>query len=218
MKESNDYLSIDEAPLPFIILTAILAGGLVAAIAVAGKIISVFGLTPAATVIGYSLTFICTDLISELYGKEMAKKAVLAGFFSAVLAMILFVVAIIMPSASFWNNQEAFESVLGSTVRVTIGSLIAYLISQYHDVWAFHYWRDKTNAKHLWLRNNFSTLTSQFIDTIIFITIAFAGVFPVIPVIIGQYVVKIGIALIDTPIVYLVVGWMRRKYPMIEDE
>ena len=205
----EDYLTLEEAPLPFIFLTVLLGAALSAAIALGGKIVSVFGFTPAATVIAYSLTFICTDCISELYGKRAANKAVLAGLFAQITAMVLYVSAIHMPSASFWNNQEAFESVLGGSIRITIGSLVAYLASQFHDVWAFHFWRNRTHARHLWLRNNLSTMTSQLIDTVIFITIAFLGVFPVLPVILGQYVVKLGIAILDTPVVYLVVRSVR---------
>ena len=204
------FLALEEAPVAFIVLTAVFGASLAAAIAVAGKIVNIFGLTPAATVVGYSLTFICTDCISELYGKKRANQVVAAGLLCQVLAMGLYVLAIAMPSASFWENQEAFETVMGSSIRVTLGSLVAYSASQFHDIWAFHFWRRVTSGRHLWLRNNLSTMTSQLIDTVIFITIAFLGVFPIGSVIFGQYVVKLGIAVIDTPIVYGIVSYVRK--------
>ena len=84
------------------------------------------------------------------------------------------------------------------------------MVSQHLDVWIFHKLKQITNGKHLWLRNNLSTLTSQFIDTTIFITISFYGVFPILPAIFGQYLIKVIIALLDTPIVYLAVLTIRK--------
>ena len=84
-------------------------------------------------------------------------------------------------------------------------------MSQYHDVWAFNFWRRITKEKHLWLRNNASTLVSQAIDTFLFIFLAFYGVVPVIPLILGQYFVKLCIALLDTPVVYLFVHLIKKK-------
>ena len=92
-----------------------------------------------------------------------------------------------------------------------MASFIAYLISQFHDVWAFHFWKNKTNDRHLWLRNNLSTAVSQFLDSFIFITIAFYGVMPIWPLIMGQWIIKIAIALLDTPVVYLVVWALRNN-------
>lgn len=120
-------------------------------------------------------------------------------------------IAIALPAAPFWQNQDAFVSVVGSTSRIIVASLAAYLVSQYHDVWLFHLLKRKTGGKHLWLRNNASTAVSQLIDSVIFIVIAFYGVMPVWPLIFGQWIVKMAIALIDTPLVYLFVGILRRR-------
>ncbi|PIZ54623.1 transporter, partial [Candidatus Uhrbacteria bacterium CG_4_10_14_0_2_um_filter_41_7] len=101
--------------------------------------------------------------------------------------------------------------------RITVASFIAYLISQHHDVWAFHFWKKKTNGKHLWLRNNASTVVSQLIDTVVFTFIAFYGVLPIVPLILGTWVVKILIALIDTPFIYGAV-WIMDKIKPKEEE
>ncbi len=113
--------------------------------------------------------------------------------------------AIWLPPAKFATDfNEDFKTVLGQSARVVFASLFAYLISQAHDVVSFNFWKEKTKGKHKWIRNNLSTMTSQFIDTSIFITIAFYGLVPnLLLMIISQYVVKCIIALLDTPLFYL---------------
>ncbi len=102
----------------------------------------------------------------------------------------------------------------GDGSRIVAASMVAYLISQLHDVWAFLFWRRVTAGKHLWLRNNLSTIVSQFLDSIIFITLAFAGTVAnavLVNMIISQYLVKIILVLADTPFCYLAVRWARKE-------
>ena len=120
-------------------------------------------------------------------------------------------IAIIWPGADFWTNQEAFESVLGNTWRIVLASFIAYIISQNHDIWAFLFWRKKTEGKYLWLRNTLSTIVSQFIDTVVFLFIAFYGQFPIGGMIVGLFIVKVILALVDTPFIYLVRYFYNKK-------
>lgn len=197
-----------------IVLTAVFSASFVSASVLASKIINIFGIFVPAGILAYCITFIITDTISEVYGKKTADSVVLAGFISLVAALVLMQTAIILPAAPFWQNQEAFASVAGSTSRIIIASLAAYLLSQYHDVWLFHLLKRKTGGKHLWLRNNLSTAVSQFIDSAVFITIAFYGVMPVWQLIFGQWIVKMAIALIDTPVVYILVGLLKRRGEM----
>jgi uncharacterized integral membrane protein (TIGR00697 family) len=137
---------------------------------------------------------------------------VFSGFITLLATFLLIRLALAWDTAPFWSEQEAFSTVLGSTSRIIVASFIAYLASQYHDVWAFHIWRKITRERHLWLRNTASTVVSQFIDTLIFITIAFYGTMPVLPLIKGQYFIKVLIAVLDTPFVYLVIILIRRGY------
>lgn len=195
----------------FIILLSIFIGSITIASVLANKIIGVFGLFVPAGVLAYSVTFIVTDVISEIWGKERAKYTVIGGFIALISVLILVQLALASPKAPFWENDVAFQSILGSTSRIIIASFIAYLVSQFHDVWAFHFWKKVTNERHLWLRNNLSTATSQFIDSFLFITIAFYGVMPIWPLIIGQWVIKIAIAILDTPVIYFVVWLIRDK-------
>ncbi len=188
---------------------------LAAKVAVLGSLGDVLLLVPAG-VVAYAMTFTITDIIGEVYGKKAAETAVLIGFITQLLIPLYSFIAIAMPIAPFQQEySEVFNKVFGIAPNIVIASLIAYIISQNHDVWAFHWWRNRTRGRYLWLRNNASTIVSQLIDTAIFITLAF-GLIPsivlgkpvapwsLIPYLIaGQYVVKVLIALLDTPIVYL---------------
>lgn len=193
-------------------------------IIILGEIGGITLLSPAA-VVAYAATFLFTDIISEIWGKKTAGQVVFAGFISQLLLLFLVNLAILLPIAPFQGPgfQEAYTRILGPSWYIVIGGLTAYLISQYHDVWAFHMWREKTRGKWLWLRNNASTMASQLIDTVVFITLAFGALpqitlgSPIVPwnalpgLIIGQYIVKLIIALLDTPFCYLGVYLIRRQ-------
>lgn len=194
----------------YTILLCVFIGSLTIASVLANKIISVFGLFVPAGILAYSITFICSDVISEVWGKERAKHAVTGGFFALITTFLVIQVALAWPKAPFWEGEEAFKLILGSTSRIIIASFIAYLVSQFHDVWAFHVLKHLTNGKHLWLRNNLSTAVSQFLDSLIFVTIAFYGVMPIWPLIIGQWVIKLLIAVMDTPLVYGVIWFIKK--------
>lgn len=172
-----------------------------------GEIGSVNLIGPAGVIV-YASTFLITDIIGEIYGKEYSKKAVITGFFANIIAVIAILIAINWTPAPFLSNEflNSFNKILGFTPRIVLASMVAYLISQTHDVYAFHFWKRKTKGKHLWLRNNASTIVSQAIDTAVFITIAFYGLVAnevLLSMIFGQYVLKVFIALFDTPFIYI---------------
>ncbi|MDD5475732.1 MAG: queuosine precursor transporter [Syntrophales bacterium] len=176
----------------------------------ASKIIVVGGFLLPAAIILYPLTFLITDVVGEIEGKKSARGLVVAGFVMSLFMVAALVVARWLPPAPFWGHQEAYVAILGATPRIVIASMIAYLVSQTHDVWAFHWWRQKTEGRHLWIRNIASTVISQGIDSVLFITIAFGGLYswPAVAVMAGsQYLVKVGIALLDTPLCYLLVRY-----------
>lgn len=172
-----------------------------------GEIGSVNLIGPAGVIV-YASTFLITDIIGEIYGKEYSKKAVITGFFANIIAVVAILIAINWTPAPFLSNEflNSFNKILGFAPRIVLASMIAYLISQTHDVYAFHFWKRKTKGKHLWLRNNASTIVSQAIDTAVFITIAFYGLVAnevLLSMIFGQYVLKVFIALFDTPFIYI---------------
>lgn len=185
------------------LLTSIFAVSLILSNILASKILMLFGVfvIPSA-VVAYPITFLMTDVIGEIWGKEQANKTVKIGLVCQILCILLTLVAIALPVAPFADNQETFKTILGSSLRVTTASLIAYLFSQSWDVFVFHKLKDKSEDKK-WLRNNLSTMTSQIIDTAIFITIAFYGTVPsILTMIVSQYVIKAILALLDTPFFY----------------
>ncbi len=158
------------------ILACMYGGSLVLAAVMASKIIVVGPLVVPAGVLAYCLTFLVTDVISEIWGKERAQTVVMGGFVALVLVFVLTGISILWPPAPFWPHQQAYETILGSSARIMVASLIAYIVSQYHDVWAFHFWKRLTGDRFLWFRNNASTIVSQLVDSVVFITIAFSGV------------------------------------------
>jgi len=174
----------------------------------ASKIVVIGGLILPAAIILYPLTFLFTDVASEIEGKESARTLVMTGFYMSIVMVAVLFTGKLLPAAPFWQHQGAYEIILGSTPRIVLASMIAYLISQNHDVWAFHWLKKKTEGRYLWLRNNCSTVVSQLIDSVLFIGIAFAGTYPmktIAVMIASQYLVKVGIAFLDTPFCYLLV-------------
>jgi uncharacterized integral membrane protein (TIGR00697 family) len=195
----------------------IFVGLVVMAQILANKIVLFGTFALPAGVIVYATGFFVTDILCEFYGKRKALEAVWGGFFASVLLVIAVEIAIAWPPAPFWSGQEAFQSTLQLTGRIVLGSLVAYIISQNWDVYVFHKLKEKTAGKHLWLRNNVSTMTSQALDTVIFITLAFYGVLPVVPLIVGQYIVKLIIAAMDTPFLYSM-RWIRGRFETAKEE
>jgi len=193
-------------------LIAMFVGTIIIANIVAPKIISIGPFVVSVGLVVYSITFLLTDTISEFWGKKTARKAVWSGFLALIMMVFVTQIAIILPPVAGWEGQEAFKLIFQNSWRVALASFIAYTLSQNHDVWAYHFWKKKTKGKHLWMRNNFSTWVSQTIDTFIFYTIAFYGIFPIMPLILGTLVLKIIIAAIDTPFLYFI-KWFYEKVP-----
>ena len=197
-----------------VVLATLFTTCLLVANIITAKLISIGGWVVPAGIIAYPLTFLFTDVIAELYGRKVTSKVVWVGFGANILMVVLVFCGGLLPPASFWGGQEAYESVLGMVPRIVLASMVAYLISQHHDVFAFHFWRKKTKARFLWLRNNASTMVSQGLDTGIFITIAFWGLVPtgiLVKMLVSQYLIKLIIAACDTPFCYLLVGLLKGK-------
>lgn len=193
-----------------------LAAGFVAALIIANvlavKILGVGPFVVPAGVLAYSITFAITDVVCEIWGKPRTQVLVNAGFAVQLGVWALIQLAIALPPASFWPNQQAYATVLGSTNRIIVASLIAYLVSQSLDVWLYNAIKRRWGTPRLWFRNNLATIVSQTIDTGLFITLAFWGTgVPLLQLILGQLVVKYVIALCDTPFVYLGVYLVRLR-------
>jgi uncharacterized integral membrane protein (TIGR00697 family) len=186
------------------------------------KLVQMVGLTFTLGNVLYGAIFFATDLLGELYGKREARRAVWLGFAVMLVTMIAMLFAVeFRPHPDSAGTQTALEELFKSFgelaspsllirdvsfPRIVLASLIAYLISQFHDVWAFHFWKAKTRDRHLWLRNNASTWVSQLIDSAVFCTLAFAGAFPAgifVQILVTTYAIKLVVAALDTPFIYL---------------
>jgi uncharacterized integral membrane protein (TIGR00697 family) len=174
--------------------------------------------------LAYALTFLASDCYSELYGPSEAHKMVNVGFVMNFVLLALVYSTILAPAAPFGQIDPAtFESVLGASTNIVIASLLAYLVSQNWDVYVFHRVREWTDGDHLWIRNVSSTASSQLIDSVIFVFVGFAVVpallgtgaplptTELLGLVVGQYVLKLLIAVADTPVVYAVVGYLRSR-------
>jgi uncharacterized integral membrane protein (TIGR00697 family) len=199
------------------VLPPILAGSVVTSIFIAGKLgsIELFGFGEFAitvSILVYSSTFLITDVISELDGRQAAQRAVLGTALCYPLVLLTSQLSVHWAPSSFYDNQAAFDSVMSFAGRITLASLASYLVSQSIDVWTFHRIKQVTGERHLWLRNNGSTLFSQGIDTLIFYGLAFFGTVPLMTLLqlmLLGYLLKLVIALIDTPFVYAVIRAIR---------
>lgn len=178
------------------------------------KTIEIFGMVATLGNILYGSIFLATDLLGEAFGKKEAQRGVWLGFFALLFMTISMQFALLFrPHESDFAHQS-LKNIFGLVPRVAFASIVAYLISQLHDVWAFHFWRDKTKGKHLWLRNNASTWISQAIDSVVFVLIAFYGVFDtniVVSILLTTYFIKVIVALLDTPVIYLG-RWVLNKH------
>ncbi|SDM74311.1 queuosine precursor transporter [Kriegella aquimaris] len=188
--------------------------------------ITVFGASLFEVSVGilpYPITFLITDLISEIYGRKKANQIVTAGIFASFFSMGIILLAEVAPAiTSSPINDEIFTKVFALSPIAVLASMIAYLFAQYVDIAIYHFWKRITKGKHLWVRNNFSTFLSQFIDT--FTVVGLLCVFQVLPwslfygLVISGFLFKVFIAIIDTPFLYFFVYLLRKRFNLAVGE
>lgn len=169
----------------------------------ASKPIQLGGIIVPAAIFIYTLTFTLIDLINESLGKKGAQKVILSAFIANLLLASYAQFAVALPPAPFYSGQEAFAGVLGSTPRIVLASLTAYLISSLIDAEIFAIWRTHVRGPK-WVRVLVSNAISTGVDSVIFITLAFYGLMPIWVLIKGQYIVKMAITFVSLPLIYLV--------------
>ncbi|MFW2404727.1 MAG: queuosine precursor transporter [Gammaproteobacteria bacterium] len=189
------------------------------------KLTVIFGMQTSLGVIFYSSIFFATDLLSEKFGRAEANRAVLIGFSVSVIIVVMLSLGLLFQpsdrpaSAEFSNDvHNAFITILDFTPRFVFGSLLAYLISQSFDVWIFHKIKEKTQGRHLWLRNNLSTMASQTIDTLLYSFVVWWGVVDLATALqlgVVKYLFKLAIAIIDTPFIYWARSWPPHKHDQV---
>jgi len=212
----------------YVVLAAVFIAALVACNLIFKKFFSweislpwggVYAFEQSVGILPYPLTFLVTDILSEVYGRRRANQVVTAGFFASVFVVGLLFVAEAATAAD-WSavNDDVFSLVFGTAWAPITASMIAYLTAQYLDIRFFHFWRRLTNGRHLWLRNNASTISSQVVDTVVVLALLAslqAGVtWERLPqLIINGIGFKMLVAFVDTPLFYLAVYGFRRWFP-----
>jgi hypothetical protein len=167
----------------------------------------------------YPITFLITDLISEIYGKKKANQVVTAGIFASFFSLLIVYISTAVPATS-WSGVDdpMFNDVFGNTILAVFASMMAYLFAQYVDIHVYHFWKKLTEGRHLWLRNNFSTFTSQIIDTstVLLLLCSFDIISwdKFIGLLISGVLFKMLIALFDTPLLYFGVYLFRKRFKL----
>ncbi|MDP5081557.1 MAG: queuosine precursor transporter [Winogradskyella sp.] len=174
-------------------------------------------------ILPYPITFLITDLISEIYGKKRANDIVIVGIFASLFSLLIIYTASTVPSTS-WSpvDDSLFNTVFGNSTIAVFASMLTYLFAQFVDIQIYHFWKRVTKGKHLWLRNNFSTWFSQFVDT--FTIILLLCSFGIIDwanfkgLLISGFLFKVFIALLDTPFLYLGVYLFKKRFNLEVNE
>lgn len=170
-------------------------------------------------ILPYPITFLITDLISEIYGKKKANQVVVAGIFASFFSMAILLMADAVPAMdSSPIDDNTFKKVFSLSPLAVLASMLAYLAAQFIDIRIYHFWKQLTGGRMLWLRNNFSTFSSQFLDT--FLVVGLLSIFKILPwdlfwgLVLSGFLFKVLVALLDTPLLYLLVAWFRKRFQL----
>lgn len=170
-------------------------------------------------ILPYPVTFLITDIISEVYGKKKANLVVTSGIFASFFSLLIVYLADAVP-ATAWSpiDDSLFEKVFGATAIAVFASMVAYLLAQYIDIQLFHFWKRLTKGRHLWLRNNFSTFLSQFVDTfsVLFLLCSFGKIDWELfnGLLLSGFLFKVMVAALDTPFLYAAVYGLRNLFDL----
>jgi uncharacterized integral membrane protein (TIGR00697 family) len=198
----------------FDILVALFVAVLLISNVASTKILTLWKFTFDGGTILFPLSYIFGDILTEVYGFRRSRRVIWLGFFSALLMSLVLYVVQILPPASDWPNQQAFETLLGFLPRIVLASLIAYFMGEFSNSVTLSLLKIRTNGKFLWVRTIGSTMIGEGIDTIVFCMVAFYGALPdnlLWKVIISNYVFKCSVEIIFTPLTYIIVAFLKKK-------
>lgn len=196
----------------FVIITGIFITSLLTANIIAVKLIDIFGFVLPAGVVIFPISYIFGDILTEVYGYRLARLVIWLGFLCNLLMVVAIWIAQILPSANFWNNQSAYEMILGYTPRLLVASFIAYLIGEFVNSFVLSRMKIMTKGRFLWSRTIGSTIVGEGLDSLVFIFIAFVGIIPLWGLsnaVLAQWVFKTGYEILITPLTYLVVNKLK---------
>jgi uncharacterized integral membrane protein (TIGR00697 family) len=198
----------------FVLVVALFITCLVAANIIAVKLVDLFGLTVPAAVIIFPVSYILGDVLTEVYGYREARRVIWLGFLSNLLVVLAIVAAQVLPAASFWDGQAAYERILGYTPRILAASFLAYLVGEFANSFVLAKMKIATRGRWLWSRTIGSTLVGQGLDSLVFMTLAFAGTIPaagLASAVITQWLAKSTYEAVATPLTYLAVGFLKTR-------
>ncbi len=198
----------------YVVLGCLFVSCLLISNMIAGKLISIFGMVLPAAVILFPVTYIFGDVLTEVYGFKRSRLIIWTGFACNLFMAVLFMLVVAMPHPEFWQFQDAYAAVLGMTPRVVAASLVAYFLGEFSNSVILSKMKLFTRGKWLFSRTIGSTIVGEGIDTVVFITIAFAGTVPpsvLFSMMIAQYIFKVLYEIAATPLTYLAVGWVKKK-------
>jgi uncharacterized integral membrane protein (TIGR00697 family) len=201
----------------FILVTAVFITCLITANITAVKLVGVSGLVLPAAVIIFPISYIFGDVLTEVYGYRQARQVIWLGFFCNLIAVVAIWVGQVLPSASFWDGQAAYERILGYTPRLLIASFLAYLVGEFANSFVLAKMKIATGGRWLWTRTIGSTLVGQGLDSLVFITLAFVGTIPLAGLasaIVTQWLAKSVYEAAVTPLTYGVVNFLKRRERM----
>jgi uncharacterized integral membrane protein (TIGR00697 family) len=195
-------------------VAALFVTALITANIVAVKIVEVGPLqVPAGTLTLFPLSYIFGDVLTEVYGFRRARQVIWLGFVCNLLAVGAILAAGELPAAGFWQNQAAYDTILGYTWRLLLASFAGYLVGEFVNSFVLAQLKLLTRGRWLWSRTISSTLIGQFVDTLVFIVIAFSGVIPndeLRGIFLDAWLVKVGYEVLATPVTYVVVNYLKR--------
>ena len=198
----------------FVVVVGLFITSLITANIISVKLIAVFGLIMPAGVLIFPVSYITGDVLTEVYGYGQARRVIWLGFFCNFIVVLAIWLGRIMPPASFWDGQAAYELILGYAPRLLMASFLAYLVGEFLNAFVMAKMKILTKGRWLWSRTISSTLAGQGLDSLVFITLAFAGTMPagaLASAIITQWLVKSAYEAVATPVTYRVVGFLKRR-------
>ncbi|HSH78663.1 MAG TPA: queuosine precursor transporter [Herpetosiphonaceae bacterium] len=197
----------------FVVVVALFITCLLIANIIAVKLVTIFGLTVPAGIIIFPLSYICGDVLTEVYGLRRARQVIWLGFACNLLAVAAIWAGLVLPGAAFWDAQVAYERILGFTPRLLLASFCAYLLGELANATILAKMKVLTEGRMLWARTIASTFVGQGLDSLVFVTIAFWGIIPpagFVASIVTQWLFKVAYEALATPITYEVVNFLKR--------
>jgi len=197
----------------FVVLVALFITCLITANIIAVKLISIFGLVVPVAIIIFPISYILGDVLTEVYGYRQARRVIWLGFFCNLILVVAIWLGQLLPAASFWDGQTAYERILGYAPRILAASFLAYLLGEFSNSFVLAKMKIATNGRWLWTRTIGSTLVGQGLDSLVFITLAFVGTIPpaaLVSAILTQWLGKSVYEAAVTPLTYKVVNFLKR--------